>query len=38
MKKVFAVLTLVTILASLAAPVVYDTAEENYPRPLVFEV
>ncbi len=37
MKKLFAILALATLLATVATPVVYDTAEENHPRPLVIE-
>ncbi len=37
MKKVLAVVALATLLASAAAPVVYDTTEDQHPRPLVIE-
>ncbi|GGF20697.1 hypothetical protein GCM10010954_19300 [Halobacillus andaensis] len=37
MKKLVAVFALVTLLASAAAPIVYDTAEDTWPRPLVVE-
>ncbi|MFG6147170.1 lipoprotein [Halobacillus sp. B23F22_1] len=37
MKKLLAVLGVVALLASAAGPVVYDTADDNYPKPLVVE-
>ncbi len=38
MKKLLAVLALATLLASAAAPIVHDTAEDNHPRPLIVQV
>lgn len=38
MKKILAVLVLSTLLASAAAPIVYDSAEDAWPQPLVVQV
>ncbi len=38
MKKLFAVLAVAILLSSAAAPIVYDSAEDTWPRPLIEQV
>ena len=38
MKKLLAVIAVVAFLASAAAPVLHDSAEHAYPKPLVVQM